>query len=131
MPEQLVLLSANALFDKKGYDIVALDVTEQVDYTDHFLLVSGRSPQHVKALWTNLLVKAREAGFNELSVEGEQHNRWVLVDFGPLMIHMFVDELRGLYDLERLWSDATNVDLGLPATPHPFLDDDDEDLEFE
>lgn len=132
MPDQLLSLCANAVFDKKGFDIVALDVTEMVDYTDHFLLASGRSPQHIKALWSNLVTRAREAGFEALSVEGEQHNRWVLVDFGLLMVHLFVDELRGLYDLERLWADSKRVDLGLPPTPHPILSDsDDDDLEFE
>jgi len=116
---------ANAAFDKKGYDILALDVSALVDYTDCFVLVSGKTEQHVKALWSNIKVKCAEADLSPLFIEGEDHNRWVLMDFGHIMVHVFIDSLRQLYELERLWADSVRLDLELPEVANGFADDDD------
>lgn len=117
---------ANAAFDKKGFGICALDVSELLDYTDCFILVSGRTEQHVKALWGNIKKKCDEADLTPLLIEGDDHNRWVLMDYGHFMVHVFVDSLRQLYELERLWADSARVDLDLPEVPDGLGDDDDD-----
>jgi len=120
-----VMTIANAAFDKKGYDILALGVIELVDYTDCFVLVSGRTEQHVKALWTNIKKKCDEIDLEPLLIEGDEHNRWVLMDYGHVMVHVFIDSLRQVYELERLWADSTRLELDLPDLPDTFDDDDD------
>ena len=120
-----VQIIANAAFDKKGYDILALDVSELVDYTNCFVLVSGRTEQHVKALWSNIKQKCDQADISLLLIEGDDHNRWVLMDYGHVMVHVFIEPLRQLYELERLWGDSVRVELDLPEVADGFADAED------
>jgi ribosome-associated protein len=108
-----VLLAAVRGADAKlGDEIVALDVSELLSVVDFFLIVAGRNSRQVATLvdeieaWTK-----REVGRGPLRVEGLRDATWVLMDYGDVVIHVFVDETRRYYDLEHLWSGAPRVDL--------------------
>lgn len=131
-------LVEKALVAKKAKDIRAIDVTKLVAYTDFFLICSASSEQHVRALARQVQLIARQKDILPLSVEGTRYNRWVLVDFGTVMVHIFLESLRQLYDLERLWVEGREVELNLPKQAPAFwehleedeewLDEEDEDL---
>ncbi|GEM_PF-3008127 len=122
-----------ALIVKKARDIKAINVAGIVDYSDLFLICSATSEQHVRALARQIQVVARDSGYLPLAVEGTRFNRWVLIDFGTVMIHVFLESLRQFYDLERLWVEGKELDLQLPE-PQPgdaaFWDHLEEDQEW-
>lgn len=118
----VVRLIGKAAWEKKGVDIVALDVTELVYYSDFFLIASGRSDVHVKALFRHIQTELAQTGIAPISIEGQDHCRWVLMDFGVVIVHLFYEPLREVYDLERLWGDAPRADLKLPENPPPSGD---------
>ncbi len=102
--------------DKKGHDIVALDVRKLVYYTDYFLIVTGRTDLHVRGMVKYIEGELLAQEVRPISVEGQEHNRWVLMDYGDVIVHLFFEPLRDLYELERLWADAVRIELNL-ATP--------------
>jgi len=118
-PEDILQFIAQALYQKKGGDIVALDVSELVYYTDFFLICSGRSDVHVKGLFRHVERELARRGIAPLSVEGQEHCRWVLMDFGPVIVHIFYEPLRDLYELEKLWADGKPVEIDLSRLPPP------------
>jgi ribosome-associated protein len=103
---------ADAILEKKGEDLVALDVSEVSSFADGFLLASGTSDRHVRTIADAVVERARELGDRPLGVEGYDDGRWVLIDLGDLVVHLFQGEVREHYDLERLWSDAARVAVG-------------------
>lgn len=115
---------ARAAFDKKALDILALDVRNVLDYAEYLLLLSANTEQQIKAVWQHVEGTMKEQGFTPLVVEGQGHNRWVLMDYRDVMVHIFLRPLRELYELERLWGDAPRVDLGLPEAAPPSEDSD-------
>lgn len=114
---------ALAAFDKKGYDITAVAVGNLVFYTEYFLVVTARSDHHVKAVARHIEKTMAAHGIAPVSTEGYDFARWVLLDFGSVMVHVFLEPLRKLYELERLWADAPRLPLDLPAQPPPTEDD--------
>ncbi|CAA0108753.1 Ribosomal silencing factor RsfS [BD1-7 clade bacterium] len=102
--EQLESLVIQALEDLKGKDIKVLDVAALTSMTDKMVVVSGTSNRHVKALANNIVMDAKKAGTQPVGVEGDDVGEWVLVDLGDLLIHVMLPEIRGFYDIERLWS---------------------------
>lgn len=124
----LKALVANALVAKKARDIRALYVGKLVAYTDFFLICSGQSELHVRAIARQLIETGKSMDWEPISVEGTRFNRWVLVDFGDVMVHIFLDSLRGVYELERLWTEAENVELDLPRSAPAFWEDSEDDL---
>ena len=104
-------MAARAIADKKGSDLVLLDVSELVVLTDLFLIATGSSNRHVKTLVEEVerVLKADER--KPLRREGEDHARWVLLDYGDLVVHVFDEETRDYYELERLWGDAPRLEL--------------------
>lgn len=111
----MVRLAAEAADAKGGEDIVALDVSEPLPLVDHFLLVTGRNERNVAAIADEIEDRLLEAGHKRVRREGRQESRWVLVDFGDLVVHVFHQEERSFYALERLWKDCPVVPLNLPA----------------
>jgi ribosome-associated protein len=106
---------AEAALDKKALKLVALDVREVTSVADTYILLSGTSDRHTRAIADGIVGRSRELGHKALGVEGYQEGRWVLIDLGDVIVHIFQNEVRELYDLERLFSDAPAIDLGLAA----------------
>ena len=95
--------------DKKGNDIVMLRTAELTTMADFFVIASGRSDRQVQALAGAIVDELREVGIRPLGTEGRASSRWVLLDFGSVIVHVFAPEEREYYGLERLWSQATAV----------------------
>jgi ribosome-associated protein len=100
------VVAAEAALDKKAQDIVLLDVSQLTTYADYFLICSGRSSIQVKAIVASIEQELKEHGIRPLHIEGQSDARWVLMDYDELIVHVFHEEARGFYDLERLWKDA-------------------------
>ena len=109
-PKELALRAAKALDDRKGLKIRLLQVTDVTSIADYFLICTGTSNTHVKTLCDEVEKVLEEHGEAMLRREGQRSGSWVLLDFGCLVVHVFTDETRKFYDLERLWSDATPVE---------------------
>lgn len=97
---------AQAVEDKKAERLVALDVREVCSFADTFILASGGSDRHVRSIAEGVLEAAARTGEKPLGVEGLDEGRWVLIDLCDVIVHLFVEEAREYYDLDRLWSDA-------------------------
>ena len=109
---QIAAVAADA---KSGEDLVALDVSEPLPLVDIFLLVTGRSERNVAAIADEIEDRLLEAGHKRLRREGRQEARWILLDFGDLVVHVFHEQERVYYGLERLWKDCPVVPIDLPA----------------
>ena len=110
-PKQIAAAAAKALDDKKGVDIALLEITDVTTLADHFLICTGTSNTHVKSLCDAVEEALDNAGEPVIRREGHRSGTWVLLDYGCLVVHVFTEETRQFYDLERLWSDAKRVDL--------------------
>ena len=110
-PKEVAAIAAKALDDKKGVDIRLLEIAAVTSLADHFLICTGTSSTHVKALCDSVEKALDEAGEPVLRREGHRSGTWVLMDYGCLVVHVFTEETRQFYDLERLWNDAKKVDL--------------------
>jgi ribosome-associated protein len=106
-------IAAQAALDKLAEDLVALDVREVVSFADYLLIVTGRSDRQVKAITDGIDEAVTKRGERPIGTEGYDDGRWVLMDLNDVIVHVFQREVRDQYDLERLWSDAVAVDLGL------------------
>ena len=112
--EMLVKTIAKVLDDKKAIDIRALRVGHLTVITDYMLIASGRNILQTKALAEDVEDKMAELGVPLRSREGQQEGRWIVLDYGTVLVHIFHPEAREYYHLEKLWSDGENeVDLGL------------------
>lgn len=112
---ELLRLAAAAADAKQAEDLVALDVSEPLPLTDVFLLASGRNERNVLAIAEGIEDALLEIGVKPLRREGRSEGRWVLLDFGDLVVHVFHEEDRMYYALERLWRDCPVIPLELPA----------------
>jgi ribosome-associated protein len=100
-----VLALCEVLDNKKALDILAVNVADKTIIADWFIIASGRSTTQVKALCDELEEKAAERGLIARRKEGYQEGRWIVVDFGTILVHLFHPEEREYYNLERLWVD--------------------------
>jgi ribosome-associated protein len=112
---ELLKVAAAAADSKAGEDLVALDVSNPLPLADIFLIVTGRSERNVVAIAGEIEDKLIEAGSKPLRREGRADGRWVLIDFGDLVVHVFHEEERMYYALERLWRDCPVIPLQLPT----------------
>jgi ribosome-associated protein len=112
---ELIRIAAAAADSKGGEDIVALDVSGPLPLTDAFLLVTGRNERNVLAIAGDIEDKLIESGAKPLRREGRQDGHWVLLDFGDLVVHVFHEEDRMYYSLERLWRDCPVIPIELPV----------------
>ena len=110
-PKEVAAIAAKALDDRKGVDIRLLEIASVTTLTDHFLICTGTSSTHVKALCDSVEEALDNAGEPALRREGHRSGTWVLLDYGGLAVHVFTEETTQFYDLERLWSDAHKIDL--------------------
>lgn len=124
-PAEIAAIAAKALDDKKARDVTVLKTAEQTVLADYFVICSGTSAPHVKALVDEVDRRLSEAGEDLIRREGLRSDIWVLMDFGSVIVHVFTDEARKFYNLERLWSDSKVVDpasLPLPEQSEKVVD---------
>lgn len=114
----MLALAAIAADAKGGEDLIALDVSEPLPLVDIFLLVTGRNERNVAAIADAIEEKLLEGGHKRVRREGRQESRWVLLDFGDLVVHVFHEQERVFYGLERLWKDCPIVPIDVPAPAH-------------
>jgi ribosome-associated protein len=115
---ELVVTAARAASDKLASQILAFDVSEQLAITDAFLLASASNDRQVKAIVDEIEDKLREIGAKPIRREGERDGRWVLIDYGDVVVHVQHEEERQFYALERLWRDCPVIDLPADVTSH-------------
>ena len=108
---ELVHTAARAAADKLATDILAFDVSEQLVITDAFLIASGSNDRQVRAIVDAVEDGLREVGAKPVQREGERDGRWVLIDYGEIVVHVQHEEERQFYALERLWRDCPTIKL--------------------
>ena len=108
-PEEITAIAYRALDNKNAKDVKILKTAEHTVLADYFVICNGTSPAHIKALVDEVDKMLSEAGEPPIRREGLRSDIWVLMDFGSVIVHIFTDEARKFYDLERLWSDAEAV----------------------
>ena len=108
---EMVEKAVQVLDDKKAVDIQALDILKISTLGDYFVIASGNSTTHVKALVDELDKAFADEGIEARNIEGKQSATWVLMDYLDVVIHVFSHETRDFYQLERLWGDAPNLDV--------------------
>lgn len=113
MEEQakMARIAYNALDEKKGEDIKIIDISGISVMADYFIIANGDNIPQVQALVDNVEEKMHEAGFAMKRKEGNRSSTWVLLDFGDIVVHIFDNEDRLFYDLERIWSDGRTIDV--------------------
>ncbi len=110
-PKQIAAAAVKALDEKNGQNIKILQITEVSTLADYFVICTGTSNTHIKTLCDAVDEAVGALEEPMLHREGHRSGTWVLMDFGCVVVHVFTDETRAFYDLERLWSDGTPVDL--------------------
>jgi ribosome-associated protein len=104
-----------AALDKKAIEPVLIDVSGRASYADFIAVVSGRSDRQVEAIADGVCETVAAQGRRPLGQEGARNGRWVLIDFGDVVLHVFYQPLREVFDIESLWIDAPRVKLQVPA----------------
>jgi ribosome-associated protein len=106
----LAIAAARAAADKQGERVVVLDVRELIVITDYFVIASGGSERQVRTIVEEVEKSLRDLGMKPVRREGEDDRRWVLLDYFDIVVHVFAQEERDYYDLERLWGDAPTLE---------------------
>ena len=109
--KEVALAVTKALDEKKGMDIKLLKIDKVSSLADYFLICTGTVNTHVKTLCDYAEYTMEQLGETMLGREGHRGNSWELLDFGSVVVHVFTDEARNFYALERLWADAEVIDL--------------------
>lgn len=92
--------------DKKALDVVIMDLSGLTDIADHFVIAGGTSERHVRTIADGIREGMKQEGARPLAVEGYDEGRWVILDYQSVIVHIFIEPLRELYDLESLWIEA-------------------------
>ena len=116
-PKEIAYQVTKALDTKKGMDIKLLKIDRVSSLADYFLICTGTSNTHVKTLCDYAEYTLEQLGEPMLGREGHRGNSWELLDYGSIVIHVFTEEARAFYSLERLWADAEAVDLSQIIIP--------------
>ncbi len=115
--KQAAAVAAKALGDKMGEDIRLIGISDVSTLADYFLICTATSSTHVKTLCDAVELAMEQAGEPLLNREGHRAGTWVLLDFGSVVVHVFTQESRAFYGLERLWQDGVQIDLSAILTP--------------
>jgi len=102
---------AQTIFDKKGFNILVLDLTGISSMTDYFIIAEGTVDRHVQSLARAITDQLSELGKKPLHIEGEGEGNWVVIDYGDMVIHLFTPEYREKYAIEALWKEGNIVDV--------------------
>jgi ribosome-associated protein len=110
--DQKIQQIISAAGDKRATDIVALDFREMEGaFTDAFIICSGSSERQIEAIATHIQVTLKASGFRPHHIEGNQLNRWILMDYGDVIVHIFLEHIREFYRLENLWGQRPRINL--------------------
>ena len=109
--KEMAKIAFEALEDKKGENVCAIDISSVSVLADYFVIANGNSDSQVRALVDNVEEKMHKAGYELKEQEGNNSGTWVLLDYGDLIIHIFDRENRPFYNLERIWSDGKDVEM--------------------
>ena len=104
-------LAAGAALDKKALDPLVIDLRGISSVSEYFVIVTGTSDRHVQAVAENIMEAFKSIGVKTLGEEGFREGRWILLDYGEIVVHVFLEPVREYYDIERLWIDAPRLDL--------------------
>lgn len=107
--KEMAKLAYHAMADKKAKDIRILDISEISVLADYFLIASGSNKNQVQAMVDQVQEELHKAGFRPKQVEGYQTANWILLDYGDIIVHVFDEENRLFYDLERIWRDGSVI----------------------
>jgi ribosome-associated protein len=108
--QQRVRTAVHAAIDKKAFDLDVLAVSELTSIADYFVLCSANTERQTKAIADSVIEKVKsQESYKPLLVEGTTPGRWILIDYGDFIVHVFTEECRRYYGLERLWGDAPNM----------------------
>lgn len=110
-PSKLLPLIVQSLFDKKGFNILVLDVRGVCSLTDYLVIAEGTVDRHVKALAHHLIDHLEPFCGLPLRREGEKYADWIILDYNDVIIHLFIPEIREYYSLEKLWREGKIVDV--------------------
>ncbi|MCI5529970.1 MAG: ribosome silencing factor [Blautia sp.] len=109
--KEMAQLACKAIDDKKGKDIKVIDIHEVSVIADYFVIASASNQNQVQAIVDNVEEQLGRAGFEAKQVEGTRNSSWVLMDYGDMIVHVFDEENRLFYDLERIWRDGKVLDM--------------------
>lgn len=109
--KEMVRIAFKALDEKLAADINVIDISKVSVVADYFIIAAGNSANQVQAIADNVMEKMGRAGYDLRQVEGYQSARWILLDYHDVVIHVFYQEDRRFYDLERIWRDGKFIDL--------------------
>ena len=112
------------VFDKKGYNILALDIHEVSSLTEYFIIACGTVERHVKSIAEEIVETLKKEGMRPLRVDGMETGDWVVLDYGEFVVHLFIDSLRNKYQLEELWQQGEVVELDIEAKKESRWDTD-------
>ena len=108
--KQMAKVAVEALKEKKGYDVKVIDISEISIIADYFIIANGSNANQVQAMVDNVEEQMYKAGFDDPKVEGYNNASWILLDYN-VVLHIFDEESRSFYNLERLWRDGKEVDV--------------------
>ena len=109
--KEMAKIACKAIDDKKGQDIKVIDIHEVSVIADYFVIASASNQNQVQAMVDNVDETLGRAGFEAKQIEGTRNSSWVLMDYGDMIVHVFDEENRLFYDLERIWRDGKELDI--------------------
>lgn len=108
---EYALLAGKVLSDKKGQDIVIIDIQEKATFADYFVLCSGTSERQIQTLTDEIEEQFAKEGITARSIEGKHGSGWILIDFGDIIVNLFTRETRERYSIEKIWGDCKFIEM--------------------
>ena len=109
--KMMAQIACKAIDDKKGQDIKVIDIHSVSVIADYFVIASGTNSNQVQAIVDNVEEQLGRAGFEAKQIEGNRNSSWILMDYGDVIVHVFDEENRLFYDLERIWRDGKVLEM--------------------
>ena len=109
--KEYALLAAKTLSDKKGQDILIIDIQEKATFADYFVICSGNSERQINAFLDDVEEAFAREGLFVKTIEGKQGSQWILMDFGDIIVNLFTKETRERYSIEKVWGDCKFIEV--------------------